>query len=384
MAKTPVSIEMSGIDQNNLSVSLSKEEFGRFFESLLSSPREQSETQFLGFDITLADTKNIIEKILAHVKVQNNLLRHDFTGQIYFSDGSSLTEFSMDNFYGRRMDGLTKPVRFILTIKLIIGFNRSDEKINFEQQVVTIDLGSGPMGVSTIRIRSTDFSWPQGIFLLYKRCLDEHNLTVNPKGITSGNRFLFLSGLFLDVSRDNPYRAIYRNASVKIATYRSLTLALFGMTAFCIFLASLVMTSAGTRNAHIFNPENTEFELHTMAPSDIQEWERFSELYFLSNILARTGQFEHKENSLHLPSALTQILGNIPLWSFLVSAAFATYVYVCFLDAKRLESLQEGRLFITDSHKSPRKIENLIYGILPAIFTGVLTAMFSTFIISFI
>lgn len=58
----------------------------------------------------------------------------------------------------------------------------------------------------------------------------------------------------------------------------------------------------------------------------------------------------------------------------------AIYFYVCFLDAKRLETIQEGRLFLKKEHMTRRRNSEHFTGVLVSIFAGLFTAMLAEFI----
>lgn len=290
MTKPPVSIEIPDSNAESISISFSKEDFNQFFESLLSSPREQSETKFLGFDITLDDLRVIVEKMLMHVKVQNNLLKHNFTGQIFFSDGSDITEYSLDSFFGRSFDGMPKPIRFSASLKIIVGFNRDHGKLSYEQQNINFTLTSGALGSSCIRIRSTDFSWPQSIFLIYDKSIEELNRKINPTKIASTSKFLIFSPIFLKEDADHPFEHLVRNSKKKIESMKGLlTLSIF------IFIlamyASLLVITFENSGSYLFNPEIQAFEPHVIDETELDNWESIAEKYRLSRELNRTGQF---------------------------------------------------------------------------------------------
>lgn len=381
MTKPPVSIELSSNDTDNFSISLSKEGFSHLFESLLSSPREQSEAKFLGFDITLDDMKVIVEKILMHVRTQNNLLNFNFTGQIFFSDGSDIAAYSLDSFFGTSLDGMPKPIRFSVTLKLIVGFNRQAGKLSYEQQNVCLTVNSGSIGASHISVRSTDFSWPQSIFLLYSKCIEELNRKVNPKQITSTNKLLLLAPAFLKDQQDHPFEYLVRNAKNKINSMRGILAASLLFSAFLMYFTVLVIEIERS-SSYLFNPETRAFELHTITEAEVSDWEGIAERYRLSRELYRTGQFSFKEEKSHFRRVLETMVANFSISTLAVGIAVALYFYFCFLDAKRLETIQEGRLFLKRDHVTRRVGSEQFPGIFYSIIAGLFTAAITEFIAS--
>lgn len=162
MAKNSISVMPDSENNGTFLIQFEKERFDDFLSALMTSPREEKRSIALGFDITPADLKIIIEKLNHHISTQGNLLTESFNSVTKYIDNSETVCQNIGSFI-HIDNGLRPNVKsFTITLTYMVGFSRG-ENISYERQVVSISTISGRIGRVEISVRATEITWSRPI-----------------------------------------------------------------------------------------------------------------------------------------------------------------------------------------------------------------------------
>lgn len=165
--KNPLTINPSGADR--LTLEFERASFSEFVFSLLATPRRESRTLEVGFDVTLGKIRTLIEKLAHKIKTDHDVHHDDFLAEVFFDDGSRISFASYDQLFSSHdyRDGQVEKIQF--SISVLIPFNRLNGDKSLEKQTILVSFEAGSVGRVVSEISSTEISWPGGYFLLIEQ-----------------------------------------------------------------------------------------------------------------------------------------------------------------------------------------------------------------------
>lgn len=373
MPRNPLTINPA--NEGKLSLEFSKESLSEFVFSLLATPRQERIVFKDGFDLTLADTKILIDKVSHKIKTDHDILHNEFTADIIFENEGRLTLNSYDQLFSISENRSENISEFSMTLSVVIPFNRKENEKSFEKQTIFILVKAGILGSIETEIRSTEITWPAGYFSLIDQHCKKLAQDIRPPISRNWDYFFFLHPLYLDDTTEKSKSRV----SADNARLLSVFAVLFFLTSMLlIFDQTLRITSSSA----IFN-EETQLIEETNASELIQElgWEKTVSKIRDSQTLSRLGLAKYADGSG--PQTLHSKLLNIFYSKSIIGIGVGLFVLLFsnFCYAKVRAAARIGRIFLFTDKLPHRSKGTFLWGILGSLAIGVLGSMFATLII---
>ncbi|WP_299082675.1 hypothetical protein [uncultured Ruegeria sp.] len=370
MSDNQISIASGQGENENLVVQFSKQDFSDFILSLVKTPQEHEKELEVGFDIGITDLRNLVDKLLYQVKTQNDVLNSDLTANIEYSDGRKVFYNSYEQLF-QTHDYRREDVRRIsMTISLLIGFNRGEDKKSFEKQTVALTFLAGEFGSAEISIRSTELTWPNTVFsLLESEVLDISEATGGLPSINAQSKYLPLSKM-LAKSKSKDSKALIDPE---------------GLILVLIFSFSfLVLPALSTDGLAVFDEE--QGKIVSISLEEVLEnsnWREAVQDLIATKELEKAG-VELAVPKPHLVARIWHRLVGLGPIVHLVSAGVFVYLLLTYRLKKQIEIPRKARIFLSPPPFPERPsvepwtglFASLIYGIVGGILTSILMAVF--------
>lgn len=375
MAKLPIIIAPDDETGNSLTVSFTKQDFSQFVFNLFVTPRDERRTFYLGFDAYKDDLQNLIGKLDHHINTHHELLNRSLTIDLRLVDGVDLTYSSSEQFFNID-DPRSESVKSIsVTATYVIAFFR-DGKKNFERQIVDFNMYSGAIGKVVISIRSTDVSWPNGIFALLEREIsDLSKRTVGPNG---------------RVARNVPYHSFSRetfDADPEAFTRHIFAAPIFGPFSFGFLISAIVALAFFVSILNFILEQNgiagwvlSNEGSRVMPATAITMLEQYGPDEAVKRLLQ--GEILHKAgmptDTVGSFERIVDYIKNVPhlVFVFGLMVAIAVFVFVWNNQTKKLSFV--GRILVFTKKSEARANPSIVSSVLPSLALGILAGLLGT------
>lgn len=386
MAHNPLTINPN--DRGKLSLEFSKESLSEFVFSLLATPRQEQRVFKGGFDLTLKDLKILIDKITHKIKTDHDILHHDFKASITLDNNTQISMNSYDQLFSIsefRGDSINSVV---VTLSVLIPFNRPDSEKSFEKQVIHVRAVSGRVGKIVAEIRSTEITWPEGYFSIIKSEFSRMSSEVSRSSSKSLNKFFFLTPFLIDDDDhddDLDYKSVYM---YNLSSRKSRVLLLLAALIFMIFSFSFLTASVeqkleNERLSIIYNPDTQLVEsADTVDLIKNFGWQKAASMLRDARVVSEMEGVVFAEGA-GPRSAITVLYDRyfnkyaIALFAIISLVFFGNLTYSSVLDSERI-----GRIFIFSEKIPPRPSGKLIGSIFVSLFFGVLGSVVGSIIMT--
>lgn len=294
--------------------------------------------------------------------VHNDLLNVEFSATIQSSEtvtrkiNSYQDFFLIDNFEAKFFKKIS------ITLSYLIKFNRPDTDAAPEKQIVNFRFESGRIGLGTIEVRSTEFSWPSSIFDTITTEFNSLHDEVVVKNPPSSQKLISIHKYFKGFNLDIAFKSIALSASL-----------LFIFSFFYLNVSESRQPDQLTE-IYIYNEETASFDetqLNQILESD--NWqEKLSEIRD-SEFLRKLMPVAKKADDSNF-STIIAGLKAIPVAFWFGTLAIFVIGYLNIREARRLKSNYIGRIWLSNSTPPDRKKLPSSEGVVESIFLSVLGA----------
>lgn len=381
MAKLPVAISPNDESGNSLTVTFTRQDFSEFVFNLFVTPREERRNYFLGFDLFKENFKKLLEKLEYHIETHHEILNQSATIVVALEDGTDLTYSS----YAQLFDvddpraGTISSVN--VSVTHVIAFFREGKK-SFERQQTTLNFVAVRVGTVEIAIRSTDVTWPNGIFTLLERELDELSL----KTAGSNSKVLRAPPSILlgnepeekIIERLVPTFLRFFGFVVKTKGYVTFVLTLLIILSLISVVVAVSKIEKNVTGAFIFL-EN-EMSLVSVSPLDL-----ISEIGLGPAVSQlRDGETLRDAGIPILRVPYYQVVrdygSRIPHIVFVIGFVAAIFMSIVALNIRARSFAMVGRIFVFAAKSQPRETPNVLSAVVPSLAVGAAASLVATLI----
>lgn len=376
MSKLPISVSPDDESENSLTVTFTKKDFSDFVFNLFVTPRDEKKTAFFGFDLFKQDLKKLWEKLNYHVQTHHEILNQSVLISVILKDGTEISYSRSEQFFDVDDPRSESVSRVSIESSYVIAFFREGKK-SFEKQTVGVTFEAGIVGTATTSIRSTDVSWPNGVFALIERELRDLSMrTVGQGGaFHSGSaqlRYDFDADIMVDWSSSSRFfRMFLGSASI--------------VSSFTYFFAALIIVAAmfwisDRRNEYgwVLSDDQSVL-LERAAPAVVEEIgiDAAIEQLQRGEVLGNAGM---PREYVSFADGLRNYVVGLPYWVLVFGATMAILSFV-FAWKARLDQLGlVGRIFVFSEKSNPRETPSVMSSIIPSVALGSVASLLATVI----
>ena len=341
----------------------------------MQTPREEQKKGHLGYDVTPADFRVLCEKLDQHIETQNDVLNQEFSAQITFEDSSDFSVGSIQDFAGIDYGSRPQPERFDVSITYLIGFKRDASGAKtYERQVIQIIATNGNPGTFTIRIRSTELTWPPAIMSLLEKEIRALSARTSPDTTYTQKRFFFAASFF----RRN--RIEIGDKSTIDEMNRLLLRTVFPLLMLVVpsMFLILYLESSTRSDVYIYDPVTLTVSLADFPKLVLDEgWEKAARLAILSKEMIASGYAEYKYGEGLFGRIPVHLGGLLNFTSVLIGLLLGAYFLATVRHGAMLDRAHTGRLFLSSGAINPRAPVSIWTGWLSAIVAAIIANFFT-------
>lgn len=359
-------------DSGNFLITFSNSDFKEFIGSLASSTREEKYSLDVGFDLDKSKLRTFLDRIDHQISTQNNVVSKDFVFTCNIPDGREITVHNYENFFG--IDDTSNEIaeRLTVTVTYMIGFNRGDTQ-KYERQVIFFEFLTRPVGTVSIRIMSTEITWPPTIFQLADREVRALS-AVTTKNISSEYQPLkWIISLMMSSREERRGDSINSDNTRRSGTVTRITvLVMTTIQMMMLFFLSQYRSWRPMYNEQTGLFERASFQTYVDRlglDAAILHAEK-------SKVLFDLGYADFAPGQGTLGFAMQRLGDVLPIWGAIIGLLVGVTALYCRRMAKFYELASAGRIFLGNRIGHPREKVPALTGAAEAIMYSVIATAF--------
>jgi len=366
-----------GITKNNddqtFNVTFSEPQFHDFIQGLASSPREEVHDIKVGYDLSKSDLKNIVDKFIYQARTQNNLVSDTYTFTCTLSDDREVTWHSYEQFFNTVETFKEDPIKITASITLMVAFNREGGQ-KVERQVVSLEFFTVPLGAVTIRVMSTEITWPPTVIQLIKNEIVSISIDKQEKSDVPWVMRWLVATMFNAKLMRHFEKSVGRRFGSMTAHAERMTTMIFA--SLMIMLPSMLIALASFKEqVPMLNAETGFLERNTFSDFVARDGlEAALKNARDSEILYATGYATWGDSHGPLHYLGGEILKLTSFWAALFFICVTVFFYLCRRKSKELFQNRESRIFINDGPMPPRAPIKYQSGLIESLLVGLMAA----------